>query len=545
MRNLTVCALYVSCFAVLLALVSGGSARAQAACTVFVSDLTGDDVLGDGSQPNPFQSISAGIADALVRCSGGGEVRVGGGSYAEYVALTEGIDLLGGYQCDLSECTWARNSDLYDTAIINGALGGVHAGSAITRATRIDGFRIVGLSANPGSGGVTAAITVDEGTPVVSNNRIFGGVVSGCSGCTSAAIRVLGTPNDAAGALILDNSINAGDSSSASYGVYLAGGGSAAPVASIMGNVVEGATAPFTRGVFAMNTGAGTSLIANQLTSGGTSGSAFAIGIYFGELTVDRNLINADPQSVGSCTSSTLWCGGIESLAATATITNNVVFGMPAPKSAAVFFADEEAPFATVILNANSIDGGGEPDPVGTSISTAVACRTSFSGTVMGVVGRIRNNLLLGGLGDQRYAVYEDDQALGKTCRPEIYEFNAISSVDFFHREWTSAGTENLLTSVSEVNLLTYAENNLDLDCEADATFHIPPTSPCIDAGVLSEAPPVDIDGEVRPQGGGIDIGADEVVLTVIPALAPFGRVLAAVLVVLTAGGCLGRRRSR
>jgi hypothetical protein len=213
---------------------------------------------------------------------------------------------------------------------------------------------------------------------------------------------------------------------------------------------------------------------------------------------------------------------------------------MPASKSAAVFLGDEEIPFSTVILNANTLDGGGQLDPVGTSISAAVACRTSFPSTVTGVVGRIRNNISLGGSGDERYGMYEDDQTVGKTCRPEVYEFNAISSVDFFHREWTSGGAENLLTTIAEVNLLAYAQNNSDVDCQGDATFHIPLTSPCVDAGVLSEAPPLDIDRELRPQGGGVDIGADEA-HTAVPVLSPGGLLVATGL--LVAIGWIARRR--
>lgn len=44
--------------------------------------------------------------------------------------------------------------------------------------------------------------------------------------------------------------------------------------------------------------------------------------------------------------------------------------------------------------------------------------------------------------------------------------------------------------------------------------FHLLPTSPLIDAGTGAYAPPVDIDGDARPQGAGFDIGADEVPAT-------------------------------
>jgi hypothetical protein len=40
--------------------------------------------------------------------------------------------------------------------------------------------------------------------------------------------------------------------------------------------------------------------------------------------------------------------------------------------------------------------------------------------------------------------------------------------------------------------------------------FHLRDDSPCIDAGGLTNAPPIDIDGDARPFGDGFDIGVDE-----------------------------------
>ena len=43
--------------------------------------------------------------------------------------------------------------------------------------------------------------------------------------------------------------------------------------------------------------------------------------------------------------------------------------------------------------------------------------------------------------------------------------------------------------------------------------FHLTSSSPAIDAGTTSGAPSTDFEGNTRPQGPGIDIGADEFAL--------------------------------
>jgi len=44
----------------------------------------------------------------------------------------------------------------------------------------------------------------------------------------------------------------------------------------------------------------------------------------------------------------------------------------------------------------------------------------------------------------------------------------------------------------------------------ANMDLHIKVGSAAIDAANVADSPDIDLDGDVRPQGGGVDIGADE-----------------------------------
>ena len=485
----------------------------------WVSDLTGNDVTGDGTQANPVQTIAAGIANAMT-LGGNVPVYVGEGQYAEKVVVVEGIDLLGGHQCSPGACSWDRDPSLYTSAILNTDLEGVVAGDTITRETELDGFDIVGADGNPVGNNRISALFVDRGTPTISNNHIFGGLVS-CSGCGSNAVIVFGPSNDPVGVLMTDNVIEAGDSVGGGFanstGLVLLDFNNR-PVVEFVGNTVYGGTGRWTRGVNAFNSATGTVFFDNDIHAGSQFGndpfgSSFGM-LISGEVTVDSNRINAVSALTGSCPSPGFWCGGLESEGATATIVNNVIRGVAGSnRSAAIFLSDGEVPFGEIVINGNTLDGGNSL-AVANGISTALACRTNQG--VNAMVGRIRNNILDGGSGINRFGFYEDDQAGSRTCEPDVYENNdiwfspSLASIDNAHRQWLSGGPQNLLPTVADVNMQSYASGNLSVDPQIDATWHLAPGSMCIDAGVATEAPAVDFDGDPRPQGGGVDIGADE-----------------------------------
>lgn len=481
----------------------------------WVSALVGDDLLGDGTQASPVRTIGAGMINAAI-IGGDADVYVAEGSYPEKVIMVEGIDVLGGHQCDAGSCTWARDPAAYVSTIVNVDHQGILADVTITRATALDGLSIVALDGNPGNGNTSAAVTVLQGTPTLTNDHVYGSSVSGCSPCTSSGVLVLGPSNDPLGVLIQGDVIEAGDNfNNAANAIQLRTLANPA-VAEIRGNEVYGGSARYSRAIDAFGAGAGTLVVDNDVYAGSqvgvAQGSSFAM-IVSGQITVDRNRINTVPALTGTCPSPQFWCGGIEAEGATAVITNNVVFGMPAPSSAAIFFGDAEVPFGELVINGNTLDGGSSlAFPNG--VSTALACRTNQG--VNAIVGRIRNNILGAGLAVNRFGMFEADQTGGRTCVPEAYENNDIwfspspASVDNAHRHWTGGGMQQLLPTVTEVNMQPYAAANFTSDPQLDATWHLAAGSACIDAGTASDAPAEDFEGDARPQGAGIDVGADE-----------------------------------
>jgi len=481
----------------------------------WVSELVGDDAMGDGTQANPVRTIGAGLVNAGI-IGVGTDVYVAEGSYDEKVTMVEGTDILGGHQCDAVSCTWARDPVTYVSTILNTDFQGVLADGTITRATVLDGFSIVALDGNPGNGNTGAGITVLQGTPTIGNNLVYGPSVSGCSPCTSSGVILFGPSNDPLGTLVQGNVIEAGDNLlSGSNGIQLRTIANPA-VAEIRGNEVHGGSARYTRGIDGFGSGPGTLVVDNDVYAGSqvgvAQGSSFGM-LVSGQITVDGNRVNAVPAMVGACPSPQFWCGGIEAEGATAVITNNVVFGMQAPQSTAIFFGDNEVPFGELVINGNTLDGGSALGVVG-GISTALACRTNQG--VNAIVGRIRNNILGGGAAINRFGMYEADQSGGRTCVPEAYENNDIwfpaspASIDNAHRHWTAGGAQQLFPTVVEVNMQAYAAANFTADPQLDATWHLTAGSMCIDAGTPSEAPLYDFEGDLRPQGAGVDVGADE-----------------------------------
>jgi hypothetical protein len=396
---------------------------------------------------------------------------------------------------------------------------GVVAGPAITRKTRIDGFRLQGMNGTPmmGNGGV--ALTISGGSPTVSNNVINGGDIMGAQWPRNRSIGVviLVPTVDPNGALIESNQIKGGTCPDTSHGVLFTnvqGGPMGSAVALVRKNTIRSGNASNSQAVAAWSSGGSAALVDNDIAPGNSmassGGGGGAWGVAVGStLLIDGNRINVDPMT-GSCSLPTQWCGGIISYSSTATIHNNVVYGAKAPRSAGVMLVEAEVPAGVVILNGNTIDGGGSgPSPQSMTVSAAVSLRIGTCNTCgfKGVFGRIRNNVLQGGQNQNRYGIYED-QVPNKTNKPEALEANDFffpalqGRTDSFHHVWNG---------MAAMDLMSPPASNIGGDPQLDPTWHIAKTSPCVDKGVATEAPKNDRDGDPRPNGPAIDIGADEV----------------------------------
>ena len=501
-----------------------GPCQGPSCVGTYVSGATGDDS-HPGTSAEPVKTIAAGLAIA-VKLGGKQNVYVASSHYPEKVTLAEGVHLLGGYDCSAASCTWTRDILKNDTAILDPDFEGVLAPATVTRKTVLDGFRVAGKGGAPTASSGSAAMTLVGGTPTVTHCRIAGGAVTGGGvNARSIGLAIFGPSNASGGALVDQNSIAGGTSTDQSIGMLFAGaspGVSGAPVAVVTSNAIHGDAAPFTSGVVALSSGPGTLLANNDIAGGASSSSAggpsysasWGISVQ-STMTIDANHINTVAASAGVCTVSVSvngnFCGGIHSQGSTTTIINNVVLGAKGPKTCAVLLEDGELGVGAVILNANTLDGAGNGGPDNTT-STALALRIN-AGT-NATFGKVRNNILLGGLNKGRYGVYEDPSA-GKTARVTALDNNdfwnaGLPRNDFAYRMWN--GTSGTDLTFAQLAMLTTAApaGNLNVDPLLDATWHLTATSPVIDKGTSTEAPSRDIDGDNRPKGTAVDIGADE-----------------------------------
>ncbi|HEY5926035.1 MAG TPA: MopE-related protein [Kofleriaceae bacterium] len=486
----------------------------------FVSSLTGDDA-NPGTKAAPVKTIAAGMANAAL-IGGSQSVIVAEGTYAEKVTLAEGVDLLGGFQCDTASCGWQREISKYASTIANQDFDGVVASTGVTQATLVEGMSIVGMDGVPPAAPGSCAMQLAGGSPTLRGNKLTGGTVTGGGFAADRSIGlILRSTTDPAGAIIDHNELIGGTSSGVSAGLMVDSYPARTPaLAAVLGNVIVGGAGRRSAGVIAWNSMAGTVLSNNDIMAGNSNGGASS-GIEVGStMAIDSNRINVDQATVGTCMNAQQWCTGITSQSSTTTITNNIVFGAKSARSAAVFLGEFEVPAGAVVLNGNTLNGGGigaVSSLQSQSAALVVAIGPCNTCGFNGFVGRVRNNILDGGSNQLRFGVREDPAA-GRMMRPELLENNLFwfaptnGRADVLYRQVDAQGVPKDHTTLATLNILTSppASANLHADPMLDATWHVPDGSPCIDNGTATEAPPIDFDGEARPMRSALDIGHDE-----------------------------------
>jgi hypothetical protein len=490
----------------------------------FVAQGAGDDA-NPGTQEAPLATIGQGILNA-VDIGAGVDVYVAEGNYGEKIVMAEGHDLLGGHHCpDASNCTWQRDPPQFQAIISTTDAEGIVAGVTITRATRLDGFSIVGWNGAPPVGSnVVTAVLVYQGTPTISNNRIAGGNAASCAGyCGSEGVKLLGPSNNMQGALIENNEIEGGASPNWCSALTVEGQAGA----EIRGNILRGGTGDWSRTLIVGGQAGPPVLVDNNdIYAGACAGSGdTTFGVFVGgyvDVTLNDNRVNADQGQVGACPGCniTFWCGGLESDGGTVELTNNVIAGVDdAPRSTAVFLGDGETPIGSVSVNGNVLHGMGAPSG---AVSAAIAFRSTFQNSVNAVAGRIRNNILVAGHAANRYGLFEDNSPGGRTCKPEALDNNDFyfpiasgATNDNMWRLWNGSAPSTIPTiamvnGAPVDNGTSTAAGNFSENPLLDGSGHLSPGSPCIDAGTATEAPATDMDGEPRPNGSAVDVGADE-----------------------------------
>jgi hypothetical protein len=293
-------------------------------------------------------------------------------------------------------------------------------------------------------------------------------------------------------------------------------------IAAVVGNTIRSGAGRRSVGIVAYNAADGTLVANNDITAGNSNGGA-SHGIEVGStMTIDGNRINVDQAVVGTCMAPQQWCAGIMSESSTTVITNNVVFAPKSTRSAAVVLGEFEIPAGAVVVNGNTFNGGG----IGPTSS--IGARNQSAAIVVtigpcntcgfnGFVGRIRNNILDGGLNMERFGILEDP-AQGRTMRPELIENNLFwfatqaGRTDTLYRQLSAQAAATDHKTDADVNGVTSppAASNINADPKLDATWHLAAGSPCIDTGTAVEAPVFDFEGEMRPARTAMDIGHDE-----------------------------------
>ena len=530
-------------------------------CVVVAPD--GIDDLADGSAAKPFATIGAAMALASAQ-DGGAPKRVcvaGGATCGDShtypleapLFMVSGGRVQGNYALDSSGLSYCADTQPPTTALqFTATEQGVVFDHTVTAPSELSGFVIKRFSQGNGGGaagpisavlvkggvGVTlaglfvtdapsadttygidvesggqttivgSAITGGQGRTAAIGINVNGGSVNLRNNCDEITRGVCTTVCSAGGVLGIRGRNGAVLSNGAldSSAVYVT---KASPAAtSIVANTLCGGPGTPTESVRGVNvaalrceSGACARITGNTL-SGGSGRQTVALGLLGGPSLVDGNLV------VGGC--GTDIATGIVIDDSSARLQNNRIVGAQCGGSTTPDYVGVHVFLGT---------SGGEPDvhsnvidPVGAANDCqsfgVVVERPAGDGAAAGI---LRNNVISAGNCRRRFAVEETANGMARLVENnDLYPGSVSASTDaaiLYHRGNTDAVT------AAQVNALVGVAKNLSADPKFVSypnDLHLTSVSPCVDRGTSAGAPSTDGDGNVRPSGGGFDIGAFE-----------------------------------
>lgn len=241
--------------------------------------------------------------------------------------------------------------------------------------------------------------------------------------------------------------------------------------------------------------------ISSSTVSSNTSSNGAAMHmIGIGNLTVTDSFIS-DNTSAGAIG------GGMLISGTTATFERTMISGNANSQRGGGGYVYTATPtFRNCIVSGNkatSFEGGGLLfDGLGVS---ATIINSTFSGNKAGTTGGaigIRNGALV----TVKNSILYGDGGVGGSSEVSSTVSASFSDIDQVGYE----GSTNLSIKPFFVNPMSY-----DSAPTSSGDYHLMAYSPAIDMGTATDAPGDDFDGNLRPLGSGVDMGADEVVTVV------------------------------
>lgn len=471
----------------------------------FVSQKYGQ-VGGHGTIDDPVATIEEGIANAeLISDWSLGEptwVVVSAGTYVEDLTVMGKIGVLGGFDPD----DWSvRDAAIFTTTIKNTKVDGIKL--LDTEAPMLlEGLSIEGRNVTSGSGS-SVGITINGGAPLILSNVIKAGDVTAGTG-SSVGVHIINASGGDAGAVLFDNVIDGGDSiQGGSYGVEIIS--STVPV--ILGKNQINAAKGVQSVALLVEGSAGLEVSGNRMqatTATGMNGvpsTSLGVWVKSGPLLFNANVVNSDQVfNPTQCFTPDVWCGGVRSSAPDAVITNNIIYGSSSNRSAALELLETVDNLDNVIVSSNLLAAGGKAGAA--TKSTAVLLSAPDQDGSIASIGRFRNNILFGGIAESNFGFVEE-QVPGEPIDPSALDHNLFffPSGGTLFLDWNGLSQQTIVA----LDGLPGQGANLLEDPLVD-NRHIDPASPCRNAGTEEDSPPLDIDGDLRPQEGDYDIGPDE-----------------------------------